>query len=117
MTLPVDFVLESGTGELEALPDISSSADARPEEGGLPLRDTAPVLLVDGSSQPQNARSHHVQTCNGPEHHARGIQTPSGLRTSEKRRLRSQQRSWPLRDPEEARLLQHFVERVTPFVR
>lgn len=29
---------------------------------------------------------------------------------------RSHRRPWPLRDPEEARLLRHFVEKVAPFV-
>jgi hypothetical protein len=29
---------------------------------------------------------------------------------------RSYQRPWPLRDPREAHLLQHFVDKIAPFV-
>ena len=93
----MDFVLESGSGDPEQLHAEDS-----------PSPDT-------GSIHPQESDT--IQSLNGPTNHHLGYDENrytrlEGANTG----ARPRTRSWPLRDPEEAHLLKHFVDQIASFV-
>ncbi|KAG0161422.1 hypothetical protein PDIDSM_8956 [Penicillium digitatum] len=107
----VDFVLESGSGHVDnstqAATGVLSPAGSLHSLESNPM----PERLSPGSSYPTplpqyGFATHQVHTNSS----AVSPTLPVGG-TPE----RSNQRPWPLRDPKEARLLQHFVEKVAPF--
>lgn len=110
---PVDFVLESGSGD-DGL--VIESTDDRYPERGLPfLENNATTPESPSFSQTQHsiqeeyrAPSHRSQTeGNGAEKYQ-----PVG----KKRDARTGQRTWPLRNPQEASLLKQFVDHISSFV-
>lgn len=120
MTL-VDFVLESGNGDPddEAHPLIESEFRVADRELSQPDNRPSPSsqshLSQSLGSQParsgEEPKLHTYRTNrDGMKHH------PPFHPTGVRRELRPGQRSWPLRDPEEAYLLKHFVDRIASFV-
>lgn len=109
----VDFVLESGSDQVDnstkaATNVLSPAGSLHSHADSIPI----PERLSPGSSHtaplPQFGFSNYqVQT-------GSSVVSPTSqvVGTPE----RSSQRPWPLRDPEEARLLQHFVDNVARFV-
>jgi hypothetical protein len=111
----VDFVLESGNGEPddETQPSIDTE---RVTDAELSQTDNRPSPSSQSHlSQParpgEESRLHTDQTSRDEKLHHPPFY-PSGVR----RELRPGRRSWPLRDPEEAYLLKHFVDRIASFV-
>ncbi|KGO66152.1 Glycoside hydrolase, family 71 [Penicillium expansum] len=110
--LLVDFVLESGSDQVDnstqtATNVLSPAGSLHSYAESNPI----PERLSPGSSYtaplPQYGLSNHqVNTSSSAV-----SPTFPVVGTPE----RSNQRPWPLRDPEEARLLQHFVDKVAPF--
>ncbi|KAJ5498737.1 hypothetical protein N7453_007788 [Penicillium expansum] len=108
----VDFVLESGSDQVDnstqtATNVLSPAGSLHSHAESNPI----PERLSPGSSYtaplPQYGLSNHqVNTSSSAV-----SPTFPVVGTPE----RSNQRPWPLRDPEEARLLQHFVDKVAPF--
>ncbi|KAJ5855371.1 uncharacterized protein N7529_009315 [Penicillium soppii] len=107
----VDFVLESGNGEPDDL-----------IEREMPISSPGKNLQSNAHSMPTperpSSRSSHTAVLPNYEHatqqlHNRNARSSiiPGFDTPE----RQHERRWPLRDPEEARLLQHFVDKVAPF--
>lgn len=89
----MDFVLESGTGDLEdrANPEALAFAESSvANDNETPLFPRVGVPKSGRDSSPPRVRS-------------RPLPSPG-------------ERSWPLRDPEEAYLLRHFVDRIACFV-
>lgn len=84
----MDFVLESGSGEPDGLVHSENLICASAPE--IPSR-----VSVDLTSTERDRR---------------------GLRSRPRPRPRPGKRSWPLRDPEEANLLRHFVDHISCFV-
>ncbi|KAJ5751192.1 hypothetical protein N7533_008220 [Penicillium manginii] len=110
----VDFVLESGNGEPddETQPSIDTE---RVTDAELSQTDNRPSPSSQSHlSQParpgEESRLHTDQTSRDEKLHHPPFY-PSGVR----RELRPGRRSWPLRDPEEAYLLKHFVDRIASF--
>ncbi|KZN90235.1 hypothetical protein EN45_003510 [Penicillium chrysogenum] len=107
----VDFVLESGSGQVgSSTPTptnvLSPAGSLHSHADSIPI----PERVSPGSSYtpplPQYGfPNQQVHTGSSAVSVAPSVGTPERL----------PQRPWPLRDPEEARLLQHFVEKVAPF--
>ncbi|KAJ5342753.1 transcriptional regulator family: Fungal Specific TF [Penicillium brevicompactum] len=101
----VDFVLESGSGEPDDLTE--REANHSPERGAQSIP----------SPERPSSRSSYAAIIPSYEHTAH--QLPSSGRSSiipgPDTPEQQHERRWPLRDPEEARLLQHFVNNVAPF--
>ncbi|KAJ5086160.1 hypothetical protein N7532_010931 [Penicillium argentinense] len=110
----VDFVLESGNGEpddLAALPSV----EAESVDPGSPVMDHNPTpesIAVPPNTQHRTAEDVEVLAYRCDRD---GKQRPPFRPTGARRELRSGRRTWPLRDPEEAYLLQHFVDRIASF--
>lgn len=109
--LAVDFVLESGNGELDNTVDLSIGT--QPLADGLGFGDNPPTPSPDTPKFPSTA--HGFDTLNH-NNNADKSQGPVYYRIAEGHELSPKQRSWPLRDPEEAFLLKHFVDRTSSFV-
>lgn len=106
----MDFVLESGNGDIEDGKDFplnNGSADEELHQGD---RHHSPDTHPE--TQHRNVRLRPRGQASQDENW-----TPSFYPTGVGRELRSGRRSWPLRDPEEAYLLKHFVDRIASFVR
>ncbi|KAK9857383.1 hypothetical protein MYU51_020767 [Penicillium brevicompactum] len=101
----VDFVLESGSGEPDDLTE--REANHSPDRGAQSIP----------SPERPSSRSSYAAILPSYEHTAH--QLPSSGRSSiipgPDTPEQQHERRWPLRDPEEARLLQHFVNNVAPF--
>ncbi|KAJ6000828.1 hypothetical protein N7481_001237 [Penicillium waksmanii] len=117
----VDFVLESGNGEPDDETQPLIDSEFRVANGELSQSDNRPSPGSQGhlsqslSAQParseEESRRHtHRTNRDGKQHH------PPFHPTGVRRELRPGRRSWPLRDPEEAYLLKHFVDRIASFV-
>lgn len=115
ISLAVDFVLESGNGELDDT--VDPSMDTQPLEDG-----------IDGCSfgKQQPTPSPETSTLSSATHEYENLalrananenKSPEYRQIIENQQLRHRQRSWPLRDPEEAYLLKHFVDQTSSFVR
>lgn len=107
----MDFVLESGNGELDDT--VDSSIETQPLDDGIVLGDRPPTPSPDTPTCPSTA--HNFGTLNHLNH-ADKNQSPGYHRVDEGPETPRGQRSWPLRDPEEAFLLKHFVDRTSTFV-
>lgn len=107
----MDFVLESGNGELDDT--VDSSIETQPLDDGIVLGDRPPTPNPDTPTCPSTA--HNFGTLNHLNH-ADKNQSPGYHRVDEGPETPRGQRSWPLRDPEEAFLLKHFVDRTSTFV-
>ncbi|KAJ5807913.1 hypothetical protein N7474_009182, partial [Penicillium riverlandense] len=112
----VDFVFESGNGDSDSLVE-SSVAGAVVGNEDQPHPDTS-------SGHVSNEKSYSTTKLRGltedsnvlaRKADANGSRQLSSRQMSENRAVRSKERSWPLRDAEEADLLQHFVDKITPF--
>ncbi|CDM27176.1 transcriptional regulator family: Fungal Specific TF [Penicillium roqueforti] len=107
----VDFVLENGSGQVDnstqttlnvlSPGNLHSHADSipKPERLSPGSSYTAPLPQHDSPNYEVYTRSSAISPT------LQVVSTPE----------RSHRRPWPLRDPEEARLLRHFVEKVAPF--
>ncbi|KAF3394420.1 hypothetical protein F1880_004883, partial [Penicillium rolfsii] len=105
--LAVDFVLESGNGKLNDEGD--SSIETQPADDGI---DRPPTPSPDTPTFPSTAHRfgtliHRIQEVRN--------QSSGHRRVDEGLEAPRRQRSWPLRDPEEALLLKHFVDRTSTF--
>lgn len=109
----VDFVLESGSDQVDNLTEaatnvLSPAGSLHSHAGSIPILErlspgsshTAPLPQYGFSNYQVQTRSSVVSPT------TQVVGTPE----------RSSQRPWPLRDPEEASLLQHFVDNVARFV-
>lgn len=107
----MDFVLESGIGELDDTVDLS--IETQPLDQGLVFADNPPTPSPDTPIFPSTTHNFGTLT-----HLNRADETPSPEyhRIDEGQEAPLRQRSWPLRDPEEAFLLKHFVDRTSSFV-
>ncbi|KAJ5444530.1 uncharacterized protein N7458_008402 [Penicillium daleae] len=106
----VDFVLESGNGELDNTVDLSIGT--QPLADGLGFGDNPPTPSPDTPKFPSTA--HGFDTLNH-NNNTDESQSPVYYGIAEGHELSPKQRSWPLRDPEEAFLLKHFVDRTSSF--
>jgi hypothetical protein len=104
----VDFVLESGSGEPDDLTERPSD-NPSPGRGSVGDADSVPLSGRPSSTLPQ----YHG---NGQQTHAKRSGRLSPLSMGDILERPHQPRSWPLRDPQEAHLLQHFVDKIAPFV-
>jgi hypothetical protein len=107
----VDFVLESGNGELDDT--VDSSIETQPLDDGIVFGDHPPTPSPDTPTFPSAAHTFDTLT---HLNHADENQSPGHHRVDEVPEAPRRQRSWPLRDPEEAFLLKHFVDRTSTFV-
>ena len=115
ISLAVDFVLETGNGEFDDTAD--PPMDTQPFEDGLdgcssgkqpPTPSPETSTLSSTTHEYENLALH----ANANENKITGYR-----QVIENQELRHRQRSWPLRDPEEAYLLKHFVDQTSSFVR
>lgn len=111
ISFAVDFVLESGNGELDVTVDLS--VERQPLEGGLVFGGSPPTPSPDTPTFPLT-----VQNFGNLANHgiADESQSPEYPPIGEGQGASPRPRSWPLRDPEEALLLKHFVDRTSSFV-
>jgi hypothetical protein len=114
----VDFVLESGNGDSDSLVEstvagavVGNEDQPHPDtnSGHVSNEKSYSTAILPGLTEESNALTRIAD--------ANGIRQLSSRQMSENRAVRSKERSWPLRDAEEADLLQHFVDKITPFVR
>ncbi|KAJ5989767.1 hypothetical protein N7499_010300 [Penicillium canescens] len=103
----VDFVLESGSGEPDDLTERPSD-NSSPGRGSVGDAESVPLTERPSSTLPQ-------ANGNGQETQTRRSGRPSSLSMGNILERQHQPRSWPLRDPQEAHLLQHFVDKIAPF--
>jgi len=106
----VDFVLESGNGDIEDGKDLQVNNGSADEELHQGDRTHSPDSHPE--AQHRNVRLRQRDQASQDENRASSFY-PTGVG----RELRSGRRNWPLRDPEEAYLLKHFVDRIASFVR
>jgi hypothetical protein len=111
--IPVDFVLESGNGELDGTVNMSL-VDGQ-SENVHSFADRNEVSSSEASAHPgpvvQEAvhiPNHRLDTDRYELTTYRSSSTNPGPQ--------ARTRSWPLRDPEEASLLVHFVDNISSFV-
>lgn len=114
----MDFVLESGNGDDDGLVESARAGTVVGNEDQ-PHPDTNSGHVSNGKSYsttklPGLTKEPDALTRKAD---ANGIGQLSSRQMSENRAVRSKERSWPLRDAEEADLLLNFVEKITPFVR
>lgn len=116
--LIVDFVLESGNGESDGLVE-SAVAGAVVGSEDQPHPDTNSGRVSNGESYYTTRLSGLTEESDALTRnaHANGVRQLSSRQMSDNRAVRSKERSWPLRDAEEADLLLHFVDKITSFVR
>jgi hypothetical protein len=101
-------VLESGSGEPD---DLTERPSDNPSPGRGSVGDADPVPL---SERPSSILPQYHG--NGQQTHTRRSGPLSSLSMGDILEPQHQSRSWPLRDPQEAYLLQHFVDKIAPFV-
>ncbi|KAJ5363714.1 uncharacterized protein N7496_009427 [Penicillium cataractarum] len=106
----VDFVLESGNGELDDTVDLS--VERHHLGDGLVFGDNPPTPSPDTPTFPSTI--HNLGALINRDI-AEESQSPEYLLIREGQGASPRQRSWPLRDPEEAFLLKHFVDRTSSF--
>ncbi|KAJ5571478.1 transcriptional regulator family: Fungal Specific TF [Penicillium sp. DV-2018c] len=108
----VDFILESGNGEVERLTEGAT-------DDPLPARDfpshARPVSIPDRPF-PRPSLTAVLPEFAGPRNQAYTRNSGRSPSLPVVGSERPQQRPWPLRDPQEAGLLRHFVDEVAPFV-
>lgn len=111
----VDFVLESGSGE-DGLVNLSIGDQHLDMDLPSAENDSTPSLGAPSFSQ--SAHVNIPEDVHIPAHQMEvdGERPQSYRKTGETRRVPSGKRSWPLRDPEEASLLKHFMDRTSAFV-
>lgn len=115
----MDFVLESGNGEPDDTIDPAINTESVDGE----------LSQVDNKNNPSSEAHVEAHPPSSPGIRSRegsrtlahwasrhGKQHPPFHPTGASRELRPGRRSWPLRDPEEAYLLKHFVDRIASFV-
>lgn len=107
----MDFVLESGNGELDDTIDLSIETQSL--DDGLGFGDHPPTPSPETPTFPSTAHDFDTVALHT---NADENQCPEYRRIIEDQGIRPRQRSWPLRDPEEAYLLKHFVDRTSSFV-
>ncbi|KAJ5964962.1 transcriptional regulator family: Fungal Specific TF [Penicillium vulpinum] len=108
----VDFVLESGSGQL----DNSTERPTNVESPAGSLHSHAESIPLPEGPSPGSSYTVPLQQygfSNHQVHTSSSAVSPIVPVVDTPERL--YQRRWPLRDPEEARLLQHFVDKVAPF--
>lgn len=113
----VDFVLESGNGDLENITTLSIEAQSGDDDSESAV--DGPSLSPEASALPQIEHT-TVEGTVGPVNQeppqaCRSLNT-SYSPASVIRDTHSIERPWPLRDPEEAYLLKNFVDRISSFV-
>ncbi|KAJ5542714.1 transcriptional regulator family: Fungal Specific TF [Penicillium sp. DV-2018c] len=107
----VDFILESGNGEVESLTETATDDPS-------PARDfpshAGPVSIPDRPF-PRPSLTAVLPEFAGPRNQAYTRNSGRSPSLPVLGSERPQQRPWPLRDPQEAGLLRHFVDEVAPF--
>ncbi|KAJ5139463.1 transcriptional regulator family: Fungal Specific TF [Penicillium atrosanguineum] len=104
----VDFVLESGSGD-DGL--VAESTDDRQLDGSLPLLEKDGSLMTNPLSPQSAPQEEYLPSRDQSE----GNQSERYYPLGKRRDAHTRQRLWPLRDPEEAALLKHFVDRISSF--
>lgn len=109
----VDFVLESGNGELDGTVNLSFMDVQSENEDSFADRNeiSSPevsALPESGVQEAGHISNHRLEADRYEYPNYRHIRSNSGSQV--------RTRSWPLRDPEEASLLMHFVDQISSFV-
>ena len=104
-------MLESGNGELDDTVDLS--VERHHLDDGMVFGDNPPTPSPDTPTFPPTIRNFGALTNHNI---AEESQSPEYPLIREGQGASPTQRSWPLRDPEEAFLLKHFVDRTSSFV-
>lgn len=109
----VDFVLESGNGELDETVNLSfTDGQSENEE---PFAHRNEISSPEASALPEPGVQEAVHISNRrlqPDRYG----LPNCRPVSKDPAPQAGMRSWPLRDPEEASLLMHFVDHISSFV-
>jgi hypothetical protein len=110
----VDFVLESGNGELDDTVDLSMDTQSL-EDGvaGCGFGKQPPTPSPETSTLPSTTHEYENLALHANPNENK---IPGYRQIIENQGIRHRQRSWPLRDPEEAYLLKHFVDQTSSFV-
>ncbi|KAJ6101818.1 hypothetical protein N7486_004245 [Penicillium sp. IBT 16267x] len=108
----VDFVLESGNGELDGTVNLSLKDGQSKNEDSFADRNEisspeASALPEPGLQEAVHISNHRLETDRYERPAYRPITNNPGSQT--------RTRPWPLRDPEEAFLLMHFVDQISSF--
>ncbi|KAJ5897192.1 hypothetical protein N7504_007480 [Penicillium tannophilum] len=108
----VDFVLESGNGELDGTVNLSFMDVQSENEDSFADRNeiSSPevsALPESGVQEAGHISNHRLEADRYEYPNYRHIRSNSGSQV--------RTRSWPLRDPEEASLLMHFVDQISSF--
>lgn len=113
MSCLVDFVLESGTEELAESVEISQDMPpcSSPRSHSISTSAVKTSVMEAPDSFIRQGREAPTQKGQVSKGNRRLPFVSSRLSES-----KSRPRTWPLADPEEARLLSHFVDKVSSFV-
>ena len=112
MTL-VDFVLESGNGELDGTMNLSYID--RQSENEDSIADRSEISSPEAAALPEPGVQEAVHLSNRRLETYR-YEPRIDRSTSTNPISQAKTRTWPLRDPEEASLLMHFVDQISSFV-
>ena len=113
----MDFVFESGSEELDDLAIVS--LEAKPSHGEASFQKTnvqrrSKPLMLQSTTHREQAQEGADQKLHPLHLHSEQLHLYRSF--SEKRLSRPKKRLWPLRDPQEAHLLKHFVDHIASFV-
>lgn len=112
---PVDFVLESGSGDPDELPPLPT--DDQPLDFDVPSPGQS-IIPPDAPSLRHRVVENIPESVDlsSMRNNGDGSQQRLDRSVDMSRSVHPGPRSWPLRDPEEAALLHHFVDRIASFV-